>query len=74
MAAKYAKIDGVGSLDGILNKFFLFKLSEIFTVLLWNINSLNCVKKSKKYFLVKISKNNNNNKKKKQIQFIIEIA
>ena len=36
----------------ILNKFHLFKLSEIFTILLWNINTgnLKLVKKSKKIF------------------------
>ena len=40
MAAKYAKSDRVGGLDAGLNKFHLFKISEIFTILLWNINNL----------------------------------
>ena len=35
----------------IFNKFRLFNISEIFTLLLWNINNSNSAKKEKKYFL-----------------------
>ena len=49
----------------ILNKFHLFKLSEIFTILLRNISNLNLVKKSKKISF---------NEKFKKIQFTIESA
>ena len=37
IVANYAKIDGVGSLDGVFNKFHLLKISEFFAILLWNI-------------------------------------
>ena len=39
VAAKYAKIDRVGSLDAGFQQVHLFKISEIFTVMLWNIIS-----------------------------------
>ena len=47
MAANYAKIDRV-SISGLDAGFHLFKVSEIFTILLWNINNLKSVNKSKK--------------------------
>ena len=37
----------------IFNQFHMFKISEIFKILLWNINNLKFVKKSKKYFFSK---------------------
>ena len=49
----------------VFNQFHLFKISEIFKILLWNINNLKSVKKSKKYFF---------NEKILKIQFTIEIA
>ena len=51
MNANYAEICRVGNLEQIFNKFCLFNFSEIFTILLWNINNSNSAKKSKKYFL-----------------------
>ena len=48
MAANYAKIDGEGNLDAGFNKFHLFKISEIFILLLWEINNLKFIKKSMK--------------------------
>ena len=48
MAANYIKIDRVGNLDAGFNKFKLFKISEIFIILLWNIHNLKPVKKCKK--------------------------
>ena len=38
MAANYAKIDRVGSLDAGFQQVTLVQISEIFTILLWNIN------------------------------------
>ena len=39
VTANYAEIGRVGILEaGIFNKFHLSKVSEIFTILLWNIN------------------------------------
>ena len=65
MAANYAKIYGVGSLD-IFNEFCMFKVSEIFTILLRIISiNLKAVKKKKQQFLLKHFK---------QIQFTIEIV
>ena len=49
----------------VFNKFHLFKISEIFTILVWNIKNLKSVKKSKIIFF---------NKKFTKIQFTIEIA
>ena len=37
----------------IFNKFCLLNFSEIVTILLWNINSLNSAKKNNNYFLDK---------------------
>ena len=48
MAANYAKIDGEGSLDAGFNKFHLFKISEMFILLLWEINNLKFITKRKK--------------------------
>ena len=36
----------------VFNKYHLFKISELFALLLWNINNSKSVKKSKKYFLI----------------------
>ena len=57
------EFDRVGSLDA---DFHLFKLSEIFTVLLRNMNHLKSVKKSKNIFFFFFQK--------KKILFILEIA
>ena len=63
MAAKYAKIDRVCSLDADFKQIHLFKVSEIFTILLYNINNLKLVKKRKKLFL---------NRNFPKLQFTIE--
>ena len=55
MAANYAKIYMVGGLDAVFNKFHLFKISEIFTIILQNIHNLKSVKKSQKTFFQKSS-------------------
>ena len=46
MNENYAEIFRVGNLEADL-----FNFSEIFTILLWNINNSNSAKKSKKYLL-----------------------
>ena len=56
VATKYAKNTWIGtcSLDADFQQDpLLFKPSEFFTILLWNINNLKKVKKGKKYFLIK---------------------
>ena len=56
VATKYAKNTWIGtcSLDADFQQDpLLFKPSEFFTILLWNINNLKRVKKGKKYFLIK---------------------
>ena len=68
MAAKYAKIDRVCTLDADFKQICLFKLPEIFTILLWNINNLKSMKKSKSIFF-SIEK-----KETPKIQVTIEIA
>ena len=50
MAANYAKIEMVGSLDAVFQQVPLAQISEIFTKLLWNISYLKSVKESKTYF------------------------
>ena len=50
MAANYAKIEMVGSLDAVFQQVPLAQISEIFTKLLWNISYLKSVKKSKTHF------------------------
>ena len=54
VAAKYAKKDRINSLDADIQKFHLLKISETFTILLWNIKNLKPMKKGKKYFFDKI--------------------
>ena len=64
MSAEIHKIDGWR--QGF-NEFHLYKFSEIFTILLWNINDYKSTKKNENYFLYKtqcIKKNH----------FTIEIA
>ena len=69
MAAKYAnKTHRVVSLDADFQQFYFFELSEIFTMLLWNLNNIKLVKKSKKIGFDKKKKKN------PKIQFTIEIA
>ena len=51
MNANNAEICRVSNLEADFNKFRLFNFSEIFTILLWNINNLKSAKKSEKYFL-----------------------
>ena len=50
MAAKYAEIGKAGKFEQVFNKFPLFKISEIFTILLWNIINLRSMKKNKKMY------------------------
>ena len=57
MNANYAEICRVGSLGADFQQVLLVQFSEIFTILLWNINNSNSVKKSKKYFLRQKFKN-----------------
>ena len=57
MAAKYVKLNRVGNLNADFNKFHLFKLSEIYTIFLRNINKFISVEKSNKYFVIKNYKN-----------------
>ena len=58
----------------------MFKISETFTILLWNINNLKSVKKSKRKFLIikktpkKQKKKKQKKKKKKKIQFTVEMS
>ena len=47
------------------NKFHLFEISEIFTILLWDNSNLKSMKKSNTYFLIK---------QNPKIQFTIEIV
>ena len=54
MAAKEAKFNRVDSLQ-VLHKFRIFNISEIFTILLWNINTLKSAEKSKTYFIIFLS-------------------
>ena len=65
MTVNYAKFNWVGSLDADFQQVSCFKISQLFTVLLWNIDDLKSIKKSKKiisYFFPP------------KIQFTIEIA
>ena len=48
----------------VFNKFHLFIISKIFTILLWNINNLKSLKKSLEYIV----------KKNRTIQFTKEIT
>ena len=49
MSSNYVKIERVGSLDAVLNKLHVFVQNLIFTVLIWNINNLNSVKKKRRW-------------------------
>ena len=49
MYPNHAEICRVGNLEPDFQKFHLFNFSEIFPILLWNINHANSAKKSKKY-------------------------
>ena len=65
MNANYAEIYRAGNLEADFQQALLVQFfSEIFTILLWNINNLNSAKKRKNIFLHKNSKNH----------FTIEIA
>ena len=57
MAEKYAKFNRLESFDADFNKVHLFKLSEMFTTMLWKIDNLKLVKKSNIFFNKKSFKN-----------------
>ena len=50
LAVNYTKFDRVGRLEADFQHVPLFKIAEIFTILLWNINNLKSVKRSKNNF------------------------
>ena len=56
MDVNYAEICWVCNLEADFQQVLLFSFSEIFTILLWNINNSNSAKKNKKKFLDKNSK------------------
>ena len=51
MNENYAEIRRVGNLEADFQQVCLFNFSEIFTILLWNINNSNSAKEGKKYLL-----------------------
>ena len=52
MNANYAEFWRVSNLEADFQLVFLLNLSEIFSILIWNINNLNSVKESKKNILL----------------------
>ena len=64
MAANYADNDRVVWIQ-VFNKLHWLKMSEIFTISLWNSNNLKVAKKSKIIFLIKKKKKKKKKKKSK---------